>query len=62
MGKEKKSKQQTNISNFRRENEFNTFSKLIYPHLESLGYPPRQSRFFDEQTWVHKRGKKKRTL
>ncbi len=59
MGKEKKSKQQTNISNFRRENEFNTFSKLIYPHLESLGYPPRQSRFFDEQTWVHKRGKRK---
>ncbi len=38
-------------------NEFNTFSKLIYPYLEEqLGYPPRKSEAFDEQTWVRKRG------
>ena len=56
MGKEKKSKYRAKNSDW---NEFNTFSKLIYPHLENLGYPPRHSEFFDEQTWVHKRGKRK---
>ncbi|MEZ4873074.1 MAG: hypothetical protein R2827_12715 [Bdellovibrionales bacterium] len=41
-------------------NEFNTFSKLIYPHLnEQLGYPERKTKYFDEQTWVRKRGQKK---
>ncbi len=41
-------------------NEFNTFSKLIYPYLEDeLGYPRRRSRFFDEQTYVRKRGQQK---
>lgn len=41
-------------------NEFNTFSKLIYPYLqEELGYPPRKSKLFDEQTWVRKRGEQK---
>ena len=41
-------------------NEFNTFSKLIYPYLnEELGYPPRKTQFFDEQTYVRKRGQKK---
>ena len=41
-------------------NEFNTFSKLIYPYLkEELGYPERKSQFFDEQTYVRKRGNKK---
>ena len=40
-------------------NEFNTFSKLIYPYLkEELGYPERKSQFFDEQTYVRKRGNK----
>lgn len=40
-------------------NEFNTFSKLIYPHLQDeLKYPPRKSKYFDEQTWVRKRGEK----
>ena len=40
-------------------NEFNTFSKLIYPYLEKgLGYPERESQFFDEQTYVRKRGEK----
>ncbi len=40
-------------------NEFNTFSKLIYPYLENnLGYPERGSQFFDEQTYVRKRGKR----
>lgn len=40
-------------------NEFNTFSKLIYPYLEKeLGYPERESQFFDEQTYVRKRGQK----
>ena len=38
-------------------NEFNTFTKLIYPYLEeTLGYPPRKSKYFDEQSWVRKRG------
>lgn len=41
-------------------NEFNTFSKLIYPHLnKKLGYPDRDSQYFDEQTYVRKRGNKK---
>ena len=41
-------------------NEFNTFSKLIYPYLKKeLGYPERESQFFDEQTYVRKRGNKK---
>ena len=41
-------------------NEFNTFSKLIYPYLnESLGYPARKTQFFDEQTYVRKREQKK---
>lgn len=36
-----------------------TFSKLIYPYLkEDLGYPERKSQFFDEQTYVRKRGQK----
>lgn len=40
-------------------NEFNTFSKLIYPELQNkLKYPERSSKFFDEQTWVRKRGEK----
>lgn len=40
-------------------NEFNTFSKLIFPHLQNfLKYPDRSSKFFDEQTWVRKRGEK----
>lgn len=39
-------------------NEFNTFSKLIYPYLERLAYPRRESQFFDEQTYVRKRGNK----
>ena len=38
-------------------NEFNTFSKKIYPYLqEKLGYPARKSECFDEQTYVRKRG------
>ena len=41
-------------------NEFNTFSKLIYPYLnETLGYPLRKTQFFDEQAYVGKRGQKK---
>ncbi len=41
-------------------NELNTFSKLIYPYLEEeLGYPERKSHFFDEQTYVRKKGKNK---
>lgn len=41
-------------------NEANTFSNLIYPYLkEDLGYPERKSQFFDEQTYVRKRGNKK---
>ena len=42
-------------------NESNTFSKLIYSYLkEELGYPERKNQFFDEQTYVRKRGKKTR--
>jgi len=40
-------------------NEFNTFTKHVIPHLYSLGYPPREGDFFDEQTWVRKRDAKK---
>ena len=41
-------------------NEFNTFSKFIYPYLEKqLGYPRRENHFFDEQTYVRKRGNRK---
>lgn len=48
----KKQKRSTASSGW---NEFNTFSKLIYPYLEEeLGYPARKSEYFDEQTWVRK--------
>lgn len=51
-----KSKQAITTSSW---NEFNTFSKLIYPELQiKLKYPERSSKFFDEQTWVRKRGEK----
>lgn len=41
-------------------NEFNTFSKLVYPYLQDeLNYPERRTNYFDEQTWVRKRGEKK---
>lgn len=41
-------------------NEFNTFSKLIYPYLqETLRYPERKSKFFDEQRYVRKKDGKK---
>jgi hypothetical protein len=51
-----KSKRATTTSSW---NEFNTFSKLIYPELQiKLKYPERSSKYFDEQTWVRKRGEK----
>ncbi len=53
-------KQNRKLSFDRDWNEFNTFSKLIYPYLEKeLKYPPRESKHFDEQTWVRKLGDKK---
>lgn len=37
-------------------NEANTFSQVIYPYLESIGYQSRDSGFCDEQTFVRKKG------
>ena len=57
MAKTRKTKSKTSLRNW---NEFNTFTKLIYPYLQNdLGYPERSSQLFDEQTWVRKRGEKK---
>lgn len=41
-------------------NEFITFSRLVFPYLnKELGYPTRDSEYFEEQKWVRKKGNAK---